>query len=342
MNNLSPIVYFCYNRAKKTEITLKSLSENILAEKSELFIFSDGPKNRRDIKRVNAVRKVIKLISGFKKICICVRKTNFGIKKNIISGISEVIKKFGKVIVVEDDINTSKHFLEFLNECLDFYKTDKNIFGISGYNRPHLKVPDSYPNDIYLFPYRFPAWGWATWLDRWNKIDFKVKDYYKFINDKEAIREFKKGGIDAPGLLKAYKEGKAEGWAIQAAFSEFKNRAYTLYPIKSLVNNIGFDNSGTHGAKLKGFQNIIDDEDFKKPKLIESAKIFKTNYLMVKRHQEAIKLKLKYLETCGRYYRSKSIKKSFMHLVYGRFPWLINHITKIRNKITGKFSSNLS
>ena len=120
--NLAPIILFVYNRPEHTKKTLESLKINELASESSLFIFSDGSKNENDKKSVDEVRKYISTISGFKEIKIILREKNLGLADSVISGVTEVIEKYGKAIVLEDDIVTSKYFLKFMNEALDFYE----------------------------------------------------------------------------------------------------------------------------------------------------------------------------------------------------------------------------
>ena len=64
MSSLAPIVLFCYNRPQHTEQTLRALSENILAEQSELFVFCDGPKadaTEEQLKKIEEVRRIVKI-----------------------------------------------------------------------------------------------------------------------------------------------------------------------------------------------------------------------------------------------------------------------------------------
>jgi hypothetical protein len=50
--NLAPIALFVYNRLEHTKKTLETLKRNILAEKSELYVFSDGLKRKKDEKKL--------------------------------------------------------------------------------------------------------------------------------------------------------------------------------------------------------------------------------------------------------------------------------------------------
>ena len=147
--HLSPIILFVYNRPEHTKKTINALLNNKLAVESTLIIFSDGFKNEKDIDDVLKVREVIKNISGFKYLKIVEREKNFGLANSVISGVTEIIEEYGKAIVLEDDILTSKYFLNFMNEFLDLFKKEKKIYSISGYNFP-IKIHSSYQYQIYF------------------------------------------------------------------------------------------------------------------------------------------------------------------------------------------------
>ncbi|MDI6716137.1 MAG: glycosyltransferase [Actinomycetota bacterium] len=172
-DNLAPVVLFVYKRLYHAQQTVKFLQKNDLAEQSELYIYSDGPKHEHDIEKVKEVRAYLKTISGFKTITVIEREKNLGLANSIITGVTEVIDKFGKVIVMEDDLLCSRNFLSFMNKALDHYKDDKRIFSVTGLNYP-IKIPESYKHDVYL-AYRESSWGWGTWKDRWDKTDWQVE-----------------------------------------------------------------------------------------------------------------------------------------------------------------------
>jgi len=245
--NLAPIILFVYNRREHTKKTLEALKINELASDSLLFIFSDGSKNENDKKSVDEVRNYVSTISGFKGINIILRENNLGLADSVISGVTEVIEKFGKAIVLEDDILTSPYFLKFMNEALEFYKSDKRIYSISGYNFP-IKIPESYQHQVLISP-RPSSWGWATWKDRWENAEWEPENALN-IKDKKIVKSLMdKAGKDlAPMLLKSI-ERKIGSWAVKWAFTHLQNDAYCLYPTKSFVKNIGTDSSGTNFDK---------------------------------------------------------------------------------------------
>lgn len=258
---LAPIILFTYNRPEHTKKTVEALRSNAIASDSSLFIFSDGYKNENDKKAVVEVRNYIPTISGFKDVKITLRDKNLGLADSVISGVTEVIEKFGKAIVLEDDIVTSPYFLKFMNEALDFYEKDKRIYSISGYNFP-IKIPESYRHQVYISP-RPSSWGWATWQDRWRKVEWKPENIFDVYNKKALRNLMDKAGKDlAPMLLKSIEE-KISSWAVKWAFTHLINESYCLYPIKSLVKNIGADATGTNFKnKVTKFNVDIDNTFF--------------------------------------------------------------------------------
>lgn len=245
MINLASIVIFTYRRIPKKLIV--SLLQNKLAQESSLIIYSDGNKNNDDKLDVDEVRKNLKSITGFKSIKIIESDKNKGLANSIISGVSDVISKNGKVIVLEDDLIVSSDFLEFMNDALNFYENNHQIWSISGYTS-QLPCLKNYDKDLYL-SLRASSWGWATWKDRWDSVDWEVKEFNKFKKDKSMRKQFELGGDDMYKMLDLQVLGKIDSWAIRWCFSQFLQNKYTVYPVKSKIINDGFrDHKGTHNS----------------------------------------------------------------------------------------------
>ena len=272
MDKIAPIVLFVYNRPEHTKRTVESLLKNTLARASKLLIFSDGAKNDNDLKKVNAVRDYIKTIKGFDRTEIVLRDKNFGLANSVIFGITEVFKQNDRVIAMEDDIITSPSFLNFMNKALTFYQEIKSIYSVSGYPYP-IKISNKYQKDIFI-SYRASSWGWGTWKDRWEKVDWEIKDFSTFISDKKTQKLFDRGGQDLTPMLKAQMKGNVDSWAIRWSYAHFKKNAFCLYPIVPLCKNIGTDKSGTHSSSSKKLDVNLEESktDFdmvKKPELRE-------------------------------------------------------------------------
>ncbi|MGB0403286.1 MAG: sugar transferase [Salibacteraceae bacterium] len=250
--DFAPIVLFTYNRPDHTKRTLEALSLNKFADKSILYIYCDGAKGNGDEAKVEEVKKIVANQISFKEVIYEFSDVNRGLANSVIKGVSTIVKKFGKVIVLEDDLVTSKNFLEFMNEALDFYQNEESIYSISGYCQP-IKFPASYRKDVFLTK-RAYSWGWATWEDRWEKNDWEVKDFNDFISNSSQKQRFAEGGADLPVMLKKQQLGLVDSWAIRWCFTQFRNGGYGLSPVHSFVENIGHDKSGTHSGNTNRYE----------------------------------------------------------------------------------------
>ncbi|MFJ8259761.1 sugar transferase [Peribacillus asahii] len=257
MEKLAPIVLFVYNRPEKTYNTLQALKDNDLAKQSILYIFSDGPKNEEQSYKVEKVREIIQDVQGFKDVQVFYSNSNHGLANSVISGVSKIIKEYGKVIVLEDDLITSRYFLNFMNEALHFYKNNNKIWSISGYT-PKIDFPNYYESDIYITT-RACSWGWGTWGDRWEKIDWEIKDYHEFKKNKLQRKRFNSSGNDMSNMLDEQVRGVIDSWAIRWCFNQFTVESYTVYPNCSFIKNTGLIGDSTHGSLNKNFINEIVD-----------------------------------------------------------------------------------
>ena len=244
---LATIVLFVYNRPWHTQQTVEALQRCELAADSDLYIFADGPK--ADVTKVQKtkileVRKYIHTIDGFLSVTIEESESNKGLANSVISGVTKVITKYGKVIVLEDDIVTHPYFLRFMNEALDFYRDDKRIYSIGGFNYG-FHFPRKYNKDVYIV-HRAESWGWGTWADRWKGVDWDIKDAQSFFYSKLKQKRFNRGGDDMSGMLREQLEGKIDSWAIRWDYHLYKQNAFCLRPVKTQANNIGLDGSGIH------------------------------------------------------------------------------------------------
>jgi hypothetical protein len=251
-----PIVIFTYKRIDSLKETIESLLASIHAEESLLYIFSDGPKNSTDEKAVAEVRKYLKEIKGFKGIEFFFAEKNQGLANSIINGINKIFETYDSVIVLEDDLVVSKNFLTYMHSALAFYKDDPKVFSISGYNIPMVADPD-YKYDIY-FTLRASSWGWATWKDRWEKVDWAVSDFKEFSNNKQLINEFNKGGSDLFRMLKRQQLGEIDSWAIRWCYQQFKTNSYCAYPTISKIVNVGFNDTATNSNSYNRYASQLD------------------------------------------------------------------------------------
>ena len=253
----APVVLFVYNRVDHVEQTLSALAENNIANKSELYIFSDGPKKEND-EKVMAVRKLIsdeKWSQCFKQVSVIASDKNKGLANSIITGVDTIIRKYGRVIVIEDDCVSSPDFLSFMNDCLDFYERNNKIWSIGGYSFD-ISFPPDYSKDVY-FMGRTCSYAWATWLNRWEKVDWNVSDYNDFKFNLWRRHQFNEYGMDRSKMLDEQQLGMKNSWAIRFCYAMFSNSMLTVYPKKTRIRNIGY-NEGTHVNSNKSGSELFD------------------------------------------------------------------------------------
>jgi len=257
MNDYAPIAVFAYNRLDSLQQTISSLKNCHLADECEVHVFSDGFKGEKDREDVLKVRDYIKTINGFSSLHFHFSEVNKGLANSIISGASEVIGASRKIIVLEDDLIVSRNFLLYMNQALNKYKNNPQVFSISGYSIP-VTAPKNYSSDIYFFP-RASSWGWATWSDRWENVDWEAREYENFKKNRQQIKRFNRGGSDMFKMLTRQMNGEINSWAIRWCFHQFRIGAYTAYPVLSKVINIGFTDQATHSNVFNRYKTELDD-----------------------------------------------------------------------------------
>lgn len=261
--NLAPVIVFAYDRPEHLRRTLEALAKNTLAKESMLYVLCDGAKSNASpdqLSRINRVREVAKETVGFKEIHVECANQNKGLANSIIGGVTDVINKHGRVIVLEDDLLTSPYFLKYMNEGLEYYQNRPSVYSLGGYNFPpqKMQIPKDYEYDTYV-SLRFCSWGWAMWKDRWDTIDWSFDYLDDFLKNPKQIEAFNRGGSDLTNMLLLQRNHKIDSWAIRCAYNQFANHAVTILPCRSYVDNIGLDGSGVHCADMQNInQNELD------------------------------------------------------------------------------------
>ena len=242
----APIVIFAFNRLEPLKRCVVSLLENYEAAESDLFVFVDGPRANKieETGKVKAVKEYVKTITGFKSLTTSFSDINKGLAESIISGASEVMNRYGRAIILEDDLIVAPGFLSFVNTMLELYQDDKRVMQITGYSAK-IRNYKKYNCDYYLSG-RAHSWSWATWKDRWDSVDWEVKDYKELLEDKDKQKAFNKFGSDLMGMLKGWHDGLNHSWYIRFNYSMHNQKKYCIAPIRSLIKNDGFGEGATH------------------------------------------------------------------------------------------------
>lgn len=264
--SLAPIILFVYNRLDYTQQTIQALLQDPLAQQSELFIYSDAPKNELSAQAVEEVRSYIYSITGFAKITIIKREKNLGLANSIISGVTEVIKQYKKAIILEDDLIVSPNFLSYMNEALELYKDSENVACITAFNFP-LKFKTPIQEDTFFLK-GADCWTWATWERAWNIFQQDGKKLLKEIKNRKLQKEFDfDHSYSYTKMLQKQVNGQNDSWAIRWYASAFLKNMLCLYPKYSLVENIGTEGTHFKNAKKNQWFGIRTNQPIKIEKI---------------------------------------------------------------------------
>lgn len=258
---LAPIVLFAFNRLEPLKACVASLLNNTEAAETGLIVFVDGPRATKvgEADKVETVRQFVTGITGFKSLETHFSKENKGLGPSIIDGVSDVINRYGKAIVIEDDLIVSRNMLAYVNQGLVKYENNPEVFSICAYSN-RVQAPKEYVYDAYFAP-RSSSWGWATWKDRWMSCDWELKDWNTVERNANAFNRW--GGSDCFGMLKGWKEGLNKSWAIRFCYNQFAQDKLSLFPLLSKIDNEGFDGSGTNCTVYNRFKFDFDEIETK-------------------------------------------------------------------------------
>lgn len=249
----TPVALFAYRRPEHLGRVLDSLRSNPEAAGTELFVYSDAARKSEDIPLVEAVRERVRDLQGFRTVQLIERKENLGLSRSIITGVTELVERYGRVIVLEDDLVVSPDFLAYMNRGLELYGDDLEVASIHGYCYP---VREDLPETFFIRG--TDCWGWATWARAWKHFQPDGRLLLEQLKRRGVCREFDFGGsFPYVRMLKEQILGKNDSWAIRWYASAFLDGMLTLYPGKSLVANIGFDGSGEHCAEEGGMEGDL-------------------------------------------------------------------------------------
>ena len=244
---LAPVAVFAYNRPLHLQRTLDALAGCRLAERTEVYVFADGSKKPAAAEAVAEVRRVLAQeaeAGRFAAFHVHASDVNMGLANSIIRGVGQVLAAHGRVIVLEDDLLVSADFLEFMNDCLAFYKDDETVGAVTGFC-PFQTLPEGFSGDVFLAR-RTCSHGWGTWTRVWEGVDWSGADAQRLDGDWSLRRAFNAEGNDRYDRLRRQLAGRIDSWSIRFGLSLFMRGMGTVYPAINRVSNIGFDGSGVH------------------------------------------------------------------------------------------------
>ncbi len=258
----APVALFVYNRADNTRATLRALLANTLAPETDLYVFSDGGKDEASWMAVREVRTVLHEVEAevartrsLNSMTIVERPINYYLERNVIEGINQVFQHHETIIVLEDDIVSSPHFLQFMNDAFRLYRDDQRVMHVSGFTRiePHSSFV-THHSSFYFSPF-MAGWGWGTWRDCWQT---HFRHYQSRAEALGGLTQADTSALEYGGVFPCLKhlDRQPIPWDICWGIAIHRAQGLCLYPTRTLVRNIGL-NSGTHYGRLPQWMNRL-------------------------------------------------------------------------------------
>jgi hypothetical protein len=237
----APIAVFCFKRLANLQKLVEALLANPEAAYSDIYFYSDAARSEHDFSQVQAVRKYLKEIQGFRKIVIIERESNFGLANSFITGISEILSTYENGIFLEDDNFVSSGFLSFMNSSLEHFKYENQVGCISGFSYPMFL-----PNKEGYFLHGAETWSMATWRYVWQEFEPETKTLLEFFENRRMQKKLNMYGFNFHQMLLQQMNGEIDSWGVRWWASAVAKDYLCYYPPKPYCVNEGWGEEGTH------------------------------------------------------------------------------------------------
>lgn len=162
-----PVLFLPFARPHYARLVFDSIKK---AKPKKLYFYSDKAREGYDeeLMNNNIIRNYISEVDWDCNLKTWFRDENVGVYDSILNAIDWFFDNEEQGIILEEDCMPSLSFFDFCRQLLEKYKYDKRIWYIGGNNL----IQDYYNGgfDYYFTPFAY-QWGWATWADRWKKVN---------------------------------------------------------------------------------------------------------------------------------------------------------------------------
>ncbi|EKO3674080.1 hypothetical protein M3923_002769 [Vibrio metschnikovii] len=240
---LAPVIIATYSRVAHFIKCVESLKKNSLATETILVVGIDYPVKDEHIQANENIKDYCRTITGFKKVIIKEWPENLGPRLNFFR-LREIGFTFSnKLILTEDDNVFHQDFLSYMNHNLDRFENDETVFSVCGYNYPiDYKNVNSTDN---LLLKAYSAWGVGIWKEKFEHVSFKQGEFQNILKSPYKVLSVAKtlGDHVIQHYLHAERNKLIYGDTWISLYLYQYNK-YSIFPAKTLVENIGNDGSG--------------------------------------------------------------------------------------------------
>ncbi len=254
------VLFLIFNRLDTTQVVFEQIK---VAKPPKLYLASDGAREDKDGEAliVSDIRKwVLDNVDWDCEIKTLFREENLGCGQAVSSAITWFFEHEEDGIILEDDCVPAQSFFNFCEQMLDKYKNDERIMHICGSN---LQFGNKRVEASYYFSKIAGCWGWATWRRMWEKFDYNMKSFPKFVEQNQMANIYESKNVQYFWLNNfsyVYKNPDSI-WDFQMVYAVMSNNGLSIIPNTNLIKNIGFSDNSTHPgdknnscAKLEKFE----------------------------------------------------------------------------------------
>lgn len=264
----APVALFVYARPDHAEAAARRLLAADGADGRRFVVFADGPRTPDRAAAAEETRRRVRAVLGDRAEYV-ERDANRGLAASIEEGVGRLCAEHGRCVVVEDDLLVARSFLAYMDAALDRFADEPRAMQVSGYMYPTARFG---PARGALFLPLTVSWGWGTWERAWKAYDPTAAGAERLETDRSLRRAFDiDGSFRYSAMMRAQREGRSDSWAIRFYWSVFRAGGLGLFPPRSLVGNIGFDGTGTHGWRSGRAYAVALDDDAPPPALPDAA-----------------------------------------------------------------------
>ena len=256
---ITPVLFMSFSRpdyARKTFDAIKQAKPQIL------YFYSNKARTDRpdEIARNEEIRNYISEIDWDCDLKTWFRDEYVDVYTSLLGAKQWAFSNEERLIMLEEDCLASPAFFQFCDHFLEMYKDDKTINYITGNNYAIDYKKEGVDHYITRSIHHH---GWATWKDRWEKIDFDILPID--VIQSGAVRRFYKCSYSAYLFYKRYfynETGfiqRTQCWDYIKVLNQIRDNGYTVTPIYNLVQNVGV--KGVHENGSYHFQFEVSNNE---------------------------------------------------------------------------------
>ncbi len=258
----APVIIPTLCRDKHFIRCMESLRRNPWAKYTEVYVGLDYPAKEEHWAGYKVIDEYLNgSFPEFREVHVFRREKNVGAAGNSNMLRAEVYKKFDRYIYLEDDLEASPNFLEYIDKSLKEYEDNPDVIAVSGYAYPlEWKIKENCT--VVKQNFNGSIWGSGFWHS-------KRIDVWEHIRSNQLAKDFpsayRTGRLNAMTdfAVMDYVNLCQDGWSgINGYLNNLYDLTFRIYlgvynkyfimPSISKIRNHGYDGSGLCCPRING------------------------------------------------------------------------------------------